>query len=62
MTDGLTVEMLTQEESWRTYATRSPTANDLEVINLAGRMPLVRIGYEPSADGASITDAEVTMA
>ena len=62
VTDGLTVEMLTQEESWRTYATRSPTANDLEVINLAGRMPLVRIGYEPSADGASITDAEVTMA
>jgi len=61
-TDGLAVEALTQEGNWRTYETRTLSANSLEVFNLAGEMPLVRIGYEPSADGASITDAEAALA
>jgi len=60
-TDGLAVEIYTQNGNWRTYATRTLAANELEVINLTGRTPLLRVAYEPSATGASITDAEVTM-
>jgi len=59
--DGLGVEVLTQEGNWRTYLTRTYSANTLESIEPAGEFPLMRLAYEPSADGASITDAEVTM-
>jgi len=60
-TDGLVLEVLTQEGNWRTYETRTYSANTLEVITPAGEAVLARIGYEPSADGASITDAEAVL-
>jgi len=61
VTDGLAVEVLTQEGNWRTYDTITASANSLESYIISGDFPLVRIGYEPSADGASITDAELTV-
>jgi len=61
VTDGLVVEEYTQEGNWRTYETRTYTAGDLEVITPAGEAVLMRIGYEPSGDGASITDAEAVV-
>jgi len=60
-TDGLAVEVLTQEGNWRTYLTRTYSANTLESIEPTGEFPLMRLAYEPSADGASITDAEVVV-
>jgi len=60
-TDGLVVEEYTQEGNWRTYETRTYTANNFEVITPAAEAVLMRIGYEPSADGASITDAEAVL-
>jgi len=59
--DGLAVEVLTQEGNWRTYLTRTYSANSLELIEPAGEFPLMRLAYEPTADGASITDAEATV-
>jgi len=61
VTDGLGVEVLTQEGNWRTYLTRTYSANTLESIVPTGEFPLMRLAYEPSADGASITDAEVSL-
>jgi len=61
VTDGLQVEVLTQEGNWRVYDTITASADSLESYIITGDFPLVRIGYEPSADDASITDAEVTM-
>jgi len=59
--DGLTIEILTQEGNWRTYRAYDYTGGTLHDFTLAGSAPLMRIGYEPSADGASITDAEVSI-
>jgi len=59
--DGLAVEVLTQEGNWRTYLTRTYSANTLESIEPTGEFPLMRLAYEPSVDGASITDAEATV-
>jgi len=59
--DGLAVEVLTQEGNWRTYLTRTYSADTLESIEPTGEFPLMRLAYEPSADGASITDAEATV-
>jgi len=59
--DGLVVEEYTQEGNWRTYETRTYTANDFEVITPVAEAVLMRIGYEPSANGASITDAEAVL-
>jgi len=61
VTDGLAVEVFTQEGNWRTYLTRTYSANSLESIEPAGEFPLMRLAYEPAADGASITDAEATV-
>jgi len=61
VTDGLRIEVLTQEGNWRLYDAITASANSLESYVITGDFPLVRIGYEPSADGASITDAELTM-
>jgi len=61
VTDGLQIEVYTQAGNWRVYDTVTASANSLESYIITGDFPLVRIGYEPSADGASITDAEVTM-
>jgi len=60
-TDGLVIEILTQEGNWRTYDTITATANELETYAITNPAPLGRIGYNPDADGASITDAEVSM-
>lgn len=59
--DGLAVEVYTQEGNWRTYLTRTYSAGDLESIEPAGEFPLMRLAYEPAADGASITVAEATV-
>jgi len=59
--DGLAVEVLTQEGNWRTYLTRTYSANSLESIEPTGEFPLMRLAYEPASDGASITDAEATV-
>jgi len=59
--DGLAVEVFTQDGNWRTYLSRTYSANTLESIEPTGEFPLMRLAYEPSADGASITDAEVTV-
>jgi len=59
--DGFTIEVLTQEGSWRTYDSFTTSANTLRQCTITGRFPFARIGYEPSADGASITDAEVSV-
>jgi len=61
VTDGLQIEVLTQEGNWRTYDTITTSANSLESYIVSGNFPLMRIGYEPSADGASITDAEMEL-
>jgi len=61
VTDGLQIEVYTQAGNWRVYDTVTASANSLESYIITGDFPLVRVGYEPSADGASITDAEVTM-
>jgi len=59
--DGLAVEVYTTAGNWRTYLTRTYSANELESIEPTGEFPLMRLAYEPSADGASITDAEATV-
>jgi len=59
--DGLTIEVLTQEGNWRTYDSLTYSGNSLESYTISGNFPLVRIGYEPSADGASVTDAEAHL-
>jgi len=59
--DGLAVEVLTQEGNWRTYESRTYSANTLEVLSPAGSIVLARLAYEPATDGASITDAEATV-
>jgi len=61
VTDGLRVEALTQEGNWRALETYDLAANDLWYADVNAEVPLIRIGYEPSADGASITDAEVSV-
>jgi len=61
VTDGLQIEVYTQEENWRLYDSVTTSANSLESYVLTGNFPLARIGYEPSADGASITDAEAHL-
>jgi len=58
---GFRVEVLTQEGNWRAIETYDYTAGDSWYANITAEYPLVRIGYEPSADGASITDAELSM-
>jgi len=58
---GLRIEVLTQEENWRLYDSVTSSANSLETYTITGEFPLVRIGYEPSANGASITDAEMHL-
>jgi len=59
--DGLRVEVLTQEGNWRLYDSLTYSAGDLEYYGISADLPLVRIGYEPASDGASITDAEVQL-
>jgi len=59
--DGLRIEVFTQEGNWRLYDSVTTSANDLEYYGISANFPLVRIGYEPSADGASITDAEIHL-
>lgn len=59
--DGLAVEELTQEGNWRTWTTRTYAANDYEIINPSGQAVLMRLAYEPAANGASITDAEAVI-
>ena len=61
VTDGLRIEVFTQEGNWRLYDAITASANELESYIISGNFPLVRIGYEPSADGASITDAEIHL-
>jgi len=61
VTDGLRIEVLTQEGNWRLYDSVTTSANELESYIISGNFPLARIGYEPSADGASITDAEMHL-
>jgi len=61
VTDGLQIEVYTQEGNWRVYDSVTTSANSLESYVLTGNFPLARIGYEPSADGASITDAEAHL-
>jgi len=58
---GLRIEVLTQEGNWRLYDSITASANELESYIISGNFPLARIGYEPSADGASITDAEIHL-
>jgi len=60
-TNGLRIEVLTQEGNWRVYDSLTYSAGDLEYYGISADFPLVRIGYEPSADGASITDAELHL-
>jgi len=59
--NGLQIEVYTQSGNWRIYDSITTSANELESYIITGDFPLVRIGYEPSADGASITDAEVHL-
>jgi len=61
VTDGLRIEVYTQEGNWRLYDSVTTSANSLESYVISGDFPLARIGYEPSADGASITDAEAHL-
>jgi len=58
---GLTIEVLTQEGNWRTYDSLTYSGGSLESYTISGNFPLARIGYEPSVDGASVTDAEVHL-
>jgi len=59
--NGLRIEVLTQEGNWRLYDSLTYSANELEYFGITADFPLVRIGYEPSGDGASITDAELHL-
>jgi len=61
VTDGLTVEIRTREGNWRVYDSINYSANSLREYMPTGDFPLMRIGYEPAADGASITEAEVNL-
>jgi len=61
-TDGLVTEVLTQEENWRPVDTYDLGADEFYYLDVNVDFPLMRVGYEPSADGASITDAEVNLA
>jgi len=61
VTDGLRIETYTYAGNWRLYDSVTTSANTLESYTITGNFPLMRIGYEPSADGASITDAEVQL-
>jgi len=59
--NGLTTEVLTQEGNWRPIDTYDLGANEFYYLDVNAEFPLMRVGYEPSANGASITDAEVTL-
>lgn len=59
--DGLITQVLTQNGNWRTIDTYDLGANEFYYLDINVDFPLLRIGYEPSADGASITDAEVNL-
>lgn len=60
-TDGLYVEVYTEQGNWRTYGPSVETysAGDLYNFILTGNVGLARLTYEPAASGASVTDAEV---
>jgi len=58
---GLQIEVYTAERNWRVYDSVTYSAGNLRQYTPTGNFPLMRIGYEPSADGASITDAEVSL-
>jgi len=60
-TGGLTVEVYTQDGNWRVIETYDYSAGDAKYISVGAEFPLMRIGYNPDADGASITDAQVSM-
>lgn len=60
-TDGLQFEVFTQERNWRVYDSRTYSANDLEIFTPSAAIPLMRVSYDPSATGASITEAEVCL-
>lgn len=60
-TDGLIVQHLTQEGNWRTILSKTPTGDAYVVYDIGGPRYLGRVGYQPSADGASIDEAEVII-
>jgi len=56
------IEELTEEGNWRPVVTRTySTANEYETITPTHEAVFMRLSYEPSADGASITDAEAVL-
>jgi len=59
--DGLVTEVYTTADNWRTIDTYTLGANEFYYLDINVDFPLLRIGYEPSADGASITDAQVAV-
>jgi len=58
---GLITQVLTQDGNWRTIDTYDLGANEFYYLDVNVDFPLLRVGYEPSANGASITDAEVNL-
>jgi len=59
--DGLKTQVLTAEGNWRTIDTYTLGANEFYYLDVNVDFPLLRVRYEPSGDGASITDAEVSV-
>jgi len=58
----LVTEVYTQDLNWRAIDSYDLGANEFYYLDVNVDFPLLRVGYEPSADGASITDAEVNLA
>jgi len=57
----LETQVYTQDGSWRTIDSYDLGVDEFYHLDIDVDFPLVRVGYEPSADGASITDAEVNL-